>query len=109
MENKISRKGQVGETLTWIIATIVIVVVLLFFIFGASMLGSTKSIGTVKSSLFSSSQEYGEDIFLKKSVYTYLMASSDATKKRIELYFDETYGDNYLDELSKIRKRYNKE
>ncbi len=38
-----SKKAQVGETVTWIIATIVLIVILLVFIFASSTLAKFKS------------------------------------------------------------------
>ena len=39
-----NRKAQVGETITWIIATIVLIVILMVFIFISSTLAKTKSL-----------------------------------------------------------------
>ena len=103
-----SRKGQIGETVTWIVATVVIAVILIFYIFGASMLGSTKSVGGVKDSLFSKSQSFGKDIFLKKSIYSYLSLSTDTLKKKIDADLTEKEEKNYLEELTRIRENYNK-
>ena len=74
MKNK---KGQVGETLTWIVATILIVIMMIFFIFGASMLGGTKKIGSFRPSLTSASSFEGSDPFLKKSIISYLFLKSE--------------------------------
>jgi hypothetical protein len=53
-------KGQIGDTITWVIATIIIIVILIFFIFGSSMLASTKSVGKYKESLFAKEVSDGE-------------------------------------------------
>jgi len=39
-----TRKAQVGDTMTWVIVTIIIIFVLLVFIFAASNLGKAKDI-----------------------------------------------------------------
>ena len=39
-----SRKAQIGETLTWIIATLVIIGILLLFIFFSSLMSKVKAI-----------------------------------------------------------------
>lgn len=72
-----SKKGQVGETITWIVATVAIVVILIFFIFGSSLLGSTKSILKYRPNLISSSISMGDNILLKKSVETASLLPSD--------------------------------
>ncbi|HIH52419.1 hypothetical protein J4412_00990 [Candidatus Pacearchaeota archaeon] len=87
MKNK---KGQVGETLTWIVATILIVIMMIFFIFGASMLGGTKKIGSFRPSLTSASSFEGSDPFLKKSIISYLFLKSEP--KRVIL--DKTLARN---------------
>lgn len=46
LSNKLNKRGQVSETLTWIIATIIIIVVLLVFIYASIALGKTKGIDT---------------------------------------------------------------
>jgi len=37
-----SKKAQVGETVTWIVATIVLIAILLIFIFASSILAKSK-------------------------------------------------------------------
>ena len=103
-----NRKGQVGETVTWIVATVVIIVVLIFYIFGASMLGTTKDVGGIKDSVFSRSQSFGENIFLKKSIYSYLLLSSENVKKKIDIYLTDEDEEAYKENLKLIRDNYNK-
>lgn len=43
VEKIINKKGQVGESITWIIATIVLIVVLLIFIYASLALSKTKA------------------------------------------------------------------
>lgn len=74
LNKKIKKKGQVGETVTWFIATIVIVLVLTFFTFGASYLASAKSVLDYSEAVFSEIKYKGDDIFLKKSIYSELTA-----------------------------------
>jgi len=77
-------KGQIGETLTWVIATILIVVVLIFFILGSSLLGNTKKIGNFHKSLTSKTTFEGTDAFLKKSLFTYLLLQSETKRTLLE-------------------------
>ncbi|MEA3414532.1 MAG: hypothetical protein U9Q99_03355, partial [Nanoarchaeota archaeon] len=62
-------RGQVGDSLSWIIATIVIVVLILFFVFGSSLFAETKNVQK-KSSTLEKIDLGKEDIFLKKSVFS---------------------------------------
>lgn len=80
----IKNKGQVGETLTWIVATIIIIIMIIFFIFGASLLGETKKIGEYRSSLTSSSTFEGSAPFLMKSLFTYALMSSTTNRLIID-------------------------
>ena len=68
----LDKKAQVGDTLTWLVATIIIFVFLLLFILGASLLGKTKSLSPYKPDLFSKSSYKIHDAFLTKSLFTYL-------------------------------------
>lgn len=52
---KKNNKAQIGESLTWIVATLVIVLVLVIFIYVASTMGKAKSISQEKISLKTSS------------------------------------------------------
>ena len=103
-----NNRAQMGETITWVIATIIIVVLLMFFIFGASMLGTTKSVGGFKESLFSSPEYSSEDLFIQKSIYSYLAASTDVLKKKIELDLEERNEAIFQEKLTRIRRIYNK-
>jgi hypothetical protein len=82
MLNK-NNRGQIGDTLTWLIATVIIIAVMLFFIFGASTLGQTKKIGDYKRSLFSEVSYEGDDLFLKKSLFTYNLVQQDEKREII--------------------------
>ncbi len=70
----LNKKAQIGDTLMWVIATVLIFVILLFFFFGSSVLGKTKSISSFRPSLFSKSSVMSHDVFLTKSLFTYLKA-----------------------------------
>jgi ABC-type phosphate transport system permease subunit len=43
LNNKKNKKAQVGESITWIIATIILVVILIIFIYASVALSKTKS------------------------------------------------------------------
>jgi len=64
------KKAQIGETLTWIIATIVIIVILVFAIFVASSMGKNKefTIKNKESTIIGS-----KDLLAEKSLVGYLL------------------------------------
>ena len=107
------RRAQVGETITWIFATILILIILIFFIFGASMLGETRTIKDYKEKLTSESTFEGSDAFLKKSLYTYNLVESgserDSIEKRLfELERENAFRLNVTETKKEISMRFNK-
>ena len=94
-------RGQVGDSLSWLVATILIVVLLLFFVFGSSLLAETKNIKKTES-LESKFLLKNEDIFLKKSLFTFYSVNENnqvimekelknlETKKAFNLDYEET-------------------
>ena len=101
-----NKKGQVGETVTWIVATILIFVIILFFGFGASLLGDTKNIVQYKNQIFSKAGKISTEYILDISLYTYSAVSSDATKKEIKFYLENQSYDfaNNLKELNEVSR-----
>ena len=80
-----NKKSQIGETLTWLVATLIIVIILVFFLFGASMLADTKD--AAKGFTKSFNQEVlfkKDDLFLKKSIIAYFSLGNLATRDEME-------------------------
>jgi hypothetical protein len=48
-ERMINKKGQVGESITWVVATIILIVVLIVFIYASIALAKAKSLTPIKS------------------------------------------------------------
>lgn len=65
------KKAQIGETLTWIVATVIIIVILLVAIFVASVIGKDKNF----NKNFPSSNNV--DLFAKKSLTAYLLTENN--------------------------------
>ena len=72
-----SRRGQIGETITWVVATIIIIVVLVFSIFLAGIY--FKEGKNLKSSFFKS-----KDVLVSKSMFSYLLTPSVHDQLRTE-------------------------
>ncbi len=68
MSNK--KSGQMGETITWVVATVVIIVILLISIFI-----STSYLGGQKTASFSKTN----DVFTSKSFFAYLLTGEGET------------------------------
>ena len=64
----LNKKAQVAETLTWVVATIIIVIILAISIFVSSLIPSTKSFST----------ETNVDLFAKQTLISYLLTKDSA-------------------------------
>lgn len=77
-----NKKAQIGEAMAWIVATIVIIVILLIFIYVSSILAKAKNIS------FSGDSEKGRlDIIKVKNSLSYSL--NDENREKIELWLNE--------------------
>ncbi len=82
MKNK---KAQIADTLAWVIATVIIVVLLVLFIFISSMLASGRVVkGEVRDSLFSKTVSDTTDLSLTKTLITYYTIKDNVVKKALD-------------------------
>jgi uncharacterized protein (UPF0333 family) len=51
---KRDKRGQVSDTMTWVVATLIIIVILLVFIYASSVFAKAKGIGRFAKDVFSS-------------------------------------------------------
>jgi len=84
MFNKKDKKGQIGETITWVVATIIIIVILLVSIFV-----STSYIGGSKKATFSKQT----DILASKSFFAYLLTEDEGETVYEQLRDEENLND----------------
>ena len=90
-----NKKGQVGETMTWIVATLIIIVVLTISIYVSSVLGEAKSI-------IPQTDSFGRDNLIEKSLTKKSMFSFLLTKgPGDEIIYDELIKNRELNEFSK--------
>jgi hypothetical protein len=103
---KINSKAQVGETLTWIVATILVVVLLIFFIFGSSLLSGTKKVSdTFRESLTSGQVQEGNDVFLQKSLFAYASIGSVSTQLELDKILEKmTLSGNFTGDYNQTKK-----
>ncbi|MGA2130431.1 MAG: hypothetical protein ABSG05_02335 [Candidatus Pacearchaeota archaeon] len=66
-----NKKAQVGDTMTWVVATIIIIIIL-----GISIFIASNYLGNIKKITTPSGQTY--DIPIAKSFYSYLLTKNDA-------------------------------
>ena len=66
-------KGQIGETMPWVVATIIIVVILIISVYAASLLANTRK------TLSYQKEKIESDLLMEKSLFAYFSAND--TKK----------------------------
>ena len=77
-----NKKGQIGETMTWIVATLIIIVILSISIFATSIL----ALGSTKKLIYLEDKE--KDFLVTKSITSFLRNSDN-----VGLLESENYGD----------------
>lgn len=87
--NFLGKKAQIGETLTWVVATVIIFVVLFFSIYSASALAKNVKILDLREN---SNNQYGKTLFA--------LLSSENNGGKI---FDKLAEKNNQQELNKIQ------
>lgn len=93
----LNRKAQMGETITWVVATLIIIVILAFSIFISSFYFSKD-----KSVSFSR----GSDLLASKSLFSYLLTSSDGGKVYDQLKEEDNLNEFNGNLASKIFKAF---
>lgn len=82
----LNKKAQAGETMTWIVATLVIVFILFLGIFAANILSKGNKLEQSKSSRLSKVYSRTSDFLMLKSLLTYFSLEDDENK---ELLYDK--------------------
>ncbi|MFA5953656.1 MAG: hypothetical protein WC812_03620 [Candidatus Pacearchaeota archaeon] len=80
---KKNKTAQVGDTISWIIATVVILVVLFLFVFATSLLSEGKTLITAKQGVFSDEISSHGNLILMKSIYVYSSIGNPTIKNEI--------------------------
>ncbi len=76
LDNK-NKKAQIGEAMTWIVATMIIVVVLIFSIYASAKLAESKKIIHYVKGFFSEEYERTDDLIMEKSIFSYFLAEDN--------------------------------
>lgn len=72
----INKRGQVGESITWVIATIVVIVLLIIFIYASIVLSEFKSLKTSTKKISTGSVDW----ISSKTQMAYSISSSNKNK-----------------------------
>jgi len=82
----LNKKAQVGESITWVVATIIVIVLLLIFIYASILLSKTKSLESGKEN-----SEYSFDWINSKTQIAYSI--NDKNKDKIEDWISQSKKD----------------
>lgn len=108
-----NKRAQIGETFTWVVATILILIILFFFILGSSLLGKTKDIKIFREKWTSGSSDIQiKDYFLGKTVYAYFQFSNTKEKADFRKVFNQLYNSteeetSFADRVDEVKFRGN--
>ncbi len=102
MANNITKRGQVAETMTWITATIVILVVTFIFLAAVTLLAKSKSLGSPLD--FSISTE--SRVVTQQLLFALLAVSNTEGTKIQELIAGEKYGDVMREPVQGVLTRF---
>lgn len=94
-----NKKAQLGETMTWAVATVIIVLILVFSLFISAKMGESKKIQKV----FSDDYKHSTDLIMEKTIFVYFML--DKNQKDIVYQFLQEQGNKeafYVDFESKL-------
>jgi hypothetical protein len=105
----VNKKAQIGETMTWVVATIIIIVTLIVSLFISSSLSDAKELIVKAKDIASSGEKIKFDVILEKSVLTYFL-SAENKKQGIYLWAEENeemfYG-NFNERVEEIERGLN--
>ena len=90
------KKGQIGETMTWIVATLIIVFVLLVSIYVSSLLSKTKNIGSDDFN----SEDLRQDLLAKKSLIAFLLSENSNEKTTYAIINEEGKLNSFVEKLT---------
>jgi hypothetical protein len=93
----LNKKAQIGETITWVVATIIIIVVLVFSIFIAGIYFE-------KGKTLESSSLESKDVLASKSLFSYLLTPSGEGKVYDQLKVEENLNKSTGELAQKIFK-----
>ena len=65
----LNKRGQVAETMTWVVATLIIIVLLSISIYAATLLANVKSVSDQGSSFFSLGYSRTQDVVMENSLF----------------------------------------
>ena len=71
-----NKKGQTSEAMTWIVATLIIIVLLGISLYAASFLSKSKAVNY-------KTEERSQDIIMEESLFSYFLVQDSVLQKKI--------------------------
>ncbi len=85
MRRILNKKAQLSDAMVWLLATIAIVVLLVFFVYASDILGKVNSVKVhTKRILWKDISRDKYDFFYEKTLFAYKLNSNN--KKKIEVW-----------------------
>lgn len=86
-----NKKAQIGETLTWVVATLIIIFILIVFIYASVLMSKVKAINPKRLSIKFTETESEINWIEVKTIFAYSI--NDENKNKIELWIKEANSD----------------
>lgn len=83
----LNRRGQLSDAMTWVVATVIILVLLVVFVYASNILGKVNKIETGVKSLAKGEVEENIDFFYEKTKIAYKI--NDENKNQIDSWIEE--------------------
>lgn len=101
-----NKRGQVAETMTWVVATLIIIVLLSISIYATTILANAKSVSSKTESVFSLGYSRTQDVVMENSLFAYFQINDSSVQAKIgdDLSSRAEQGYFYADFDSKLKK-----
>ncbi|MBT4258007.1 hypothetical protein HOD88_02400 [archaeon] len=83
----LNKKGQLSDAMTWVVATVIIVILLVVFVYASGVLGKANKIETGAKSLLIDDVDENVNYFYEKTKIAYLV--NDENKNEIDSWVKE--------------------
>lgn len=87
-----NKKAQIGETMTWVVATIVIIAILITSLYITAKLAESKKVIHYVKGVFSEEYERTDDLIMEKSIFSYFLVEDEEKKTFI---YDQLRGQEF--------------
>jgi len=94
-----NKHAQIGETMTWVGATVAIIIILIFSLFISVKMGESKKIVQGVKGIFTGEYELTQNLLESKSVFAYFLIENEEQK---QLLYDKVQGKDKFNKINLI-------